>query len=258
MIPNAVNIIGYETIKGDTNIALTCEDEGQLRNFNIERENIISLFELENPTQKLLEIVPYLPISAVIQTVGLQIVEMHVFQNMQEAHDHVQTIACFNDSEAELDESAITTPSASSSKKEVSAPAQKPAASQNAPVNSSKQPNAGQTTSAASKDAPVNSSTQLNAAKSTSKAATVQPITQVTPVHTQLTSGSTELTPKCSTDTQAASVTPVNLRNIKKEYASGQAKKKLSFDEVWTDEDEENLDVDACLEALRDENSFGN
>lgn len=243
VIPNAVHIIGYDTKRKDGNVALTCEDGGQLRSFDIGRSYLISLFGLQNPTQKLLELVPHLPISAVIQTSGMQVVEMHIFESLQVAKDHVQTIACCTDADEEICEDQPTTSSHASTSK-TSVASVKPATSVGAvttPATAVSATPAPASAVAATGTPSATSATPVPATGTSTAPATDPPATDAP------ATGTTETT---------AETAPIvrNLRSIKKEHAvkgnKKGAKKQLDFSEDDQADPYSKLDLEACLKTL--------
>lgn len=92
MVPTIGEIVGFTTRRKDGLMSLRCQVDGQLRSFDVPRETVISLFNLINPRQNMLQLSTYLPKPTVIHVNGMFIEEMNIFQTMAEAHDHLQTI----------------------------------------------------------------------------------------------------------------------------------------------------------------------
>lgn len=93
-------------------MSLRCKVNGTTRNYDMQRSMLIALFNFDKPTQSLLQLVPYLPVCAVVSVNGLQIEEMHVFSTMEEADNYVETIICFSNSDEDM-MAAIETPAVS-------------------------------------------------------------------------------------------------------------------------------------------------
>lgn len=61
------------------------------------RTNLVQLFELDNPSANLYELVEFLPIYAVTSINGVIVEEIETFDSMQSAHNKIASLKCLTE-----------------------------------------------------------------------------------------------------------------------------------------------------------------
>lgn len=97
LLPTPLEIVGFNTKLQNGYVGIRCEIDGVQRICHMLKANLIELFELDNPSQNLYELVDFLPVYAVASINGLLIEEIETFPSLAMACDKVASYECLDD-----------------------------------------------------------------------------------------------------------------------------------------------------------------